>query len=81
MSDTIPKTFLTAAEAADYLGIAKITQYTYTSKRLIPYYKSRRKIYIKISDLDDFVLNERNRVKSIREIEDEAKQYDRLRGC
>ena len=60
MENGTPKTFLTAEEAATYLGIAKITLYTYTSKRIIPYYKSRRKIYIKISDLDEFILNEAN---------------------
>lgn len=70
------KTFLTAEEAADYLGIAKITLYTYTSKRVIPYYKSRRKIYIKLVDLDEFILNENNRVKSTRELQQEAKGYD-----
>ncbi len=72
-----PRQFLTAEEAATYLGIAKITLYTYTSKRIIPYYKSRRKIYIKLSDLDDFILRDQNRVKSIEEIEGEAKQYER----
>ena len=71
------KAFLTAEEAAAYLGIAKITLYTYTSKRIIPYYKSRRKIYIKLADLDDFILRDQNRVKSVEEIEREAKQYER----
>lgn len=73
-----PKQFLTAEEAADYLGIAKITLYTYTSKRVIPYYKNRRKIYIKLTDLDDFVLNESNRVKSNAEIEQEVKLYGQI---
>jgi excisionase family DNA binding protein len=72
-----PRQFLNAEEAAAYLGIAKITLYTYTSKRIIPYYKSRRKIYIKLADLDDFILRDQNRVKSVEEIEGEAKQYER----
>ena len=72
-----PRQFLTAEEAAAYLGIAKITLYTYTSKRIIPYYKSRRKIYIKLADLDDFILRDQNRVKSVEEIEREAEHYER----
>jgi len=75
-SNNSPKQFLTSEEAAAYLGIAKITLYTYTSKRIIPYYKSRRKIYIKLADLEDFILNDRNRVKTIQEIAEEADQYD-----
>jgi len=77
MENGTPKTFLTAEEAATYLGIAKITLYTYTSKRIIPYYKSRRKIYIKISDLDEFILNEANRIMPASEIESQAELYDR----
>ncbi len=77
MEERANRTFLTAEEAAAYLGIAKITLYTYTSKRIIPYYKSRRKIYIKLADLDDFILRDQNRVKSVEEIEREAKQYER----
>lgn len=76
MKDEKKKEFLTSEEAANYLGIAKITLYTYTSKRIIPYYKSRRKIYIKISDLDEFILNEANRIMPASEIESEAELYD-----
>jgi len=76
MKDSIPKAFLTTEETAAYLGIAKITLYTYTSKHILTYYKSRRKLYFKISDLDDFVLNDNNRVKSKSEIENESKKYD-----
>jgi len=77
MMETETKTFMTAEEAAEYLGIAKITLYTYTCKRIIPYYKSRRKIYIKLVDLDEFILGEGNRVKSLREIEKEAEDYEK----
>ena len=68
--------FLTSDEAAEYLGIAKITLYTYTHKRIIPFYKSRRKIYFKLEDLENYVLNSKNRIKSIAEIEEEAAIYD-----
>ncbi len=73
------KIFLTTEEAAEYLGIAKITLYTYTSKRVIPFYKTRRKIYFKIEDLENYVLNSENRVKSAEEIDQEASRYDSAR--
>lgn len=73
------KIFLTTEEAAEYLGIAKITLYTYTSKRVIPFYKTRRKIYFKIEDLENYVLNSKNRVKSAEEIDQEASRYDSAR--
>lgn len=72
------KPFLTAEEAAEYLGIAKITLYTYTCKRIIPYYKTRRKIYFKIEDLDNYVMNNDNRIKSTEEIEKEATRFESL---
>ncbi len=68
--------FLTAAEAAEYLGIALVTLYTYTSRRVIRYYKTRRKIYFRVEDLDAFVLNDGNMVMSREEIAQEAASYD-----
>lgn len=73
------RSFLTADEAAEYLGIAKITLYTYTSKRVIPFYKTRRKIYFKVEDLENYVLNSNNRIKSTEEIYQEADRYDATR--
>jgi len=63
--------FLTLEEASDYLGLKKSTLYLYTHKRVIPFYKPRgRKVYFKISDLNNFL--EQGRVKTQEEIEQEA---------
>lgn len=67
------KPFLTLPEAAEYLGISKNTLYGYTSKQIIPFHKVRgRKIYFKISELDNFVLNSNNRHSSQEEIQEKA---------
>ena len=59
------KPFLSIDEASQYLGISKNTLYSYTSKGILPFYKmQRRKIYFRIEDIDEFVLNEKNRMKS-----------------
>lgn len=70
--NTIQKSFISLDEASVYLGIKKSTLYSYTHNRIIPFYKPRRKIYFKIEDLDNFVLNETNHCKSTTEIEAEA---------
>jgi len=65
--------FLTMDETSEYLGLSKATLYGYTHKKLIPYYKiQNRKIYFKIEDLDNFVLNTQNKCKSQFEIKQEA---------
>jgi excisionase family DNA binding protein len=67
------KPFLTVPEAAEYLGISENTLYGYTSKRVIPFHKVRgRKLYFKIEDLDNFVLNSKNRHSCQEEIEERA---------
>lgn len=67
------KPFLTMDEACKYLGISKATAYGYTSKGILPHYKlQNRKLYFKTDELNKFVLNEKNRVKSVKEIESEA---------
>jgi len=55
--------FISLDEASRYLEISKSTLYRYISKELIPGYKvNNRKIYIKIDDLNNFVLDKKNRV-------------------
>ncbi|NLW18868.1 MAG: helix-turn-helix domain-containing protein [Candidatus Cloacimonetes bacterium] len=68
--------FLTAEETAEYLGIALPTLYSYTSKRVLPYYKNRRKLYFKLDELNAFVLNSSNRVESREELEEKASAYE-----
>jgi len=75
-TDGTEKKFLSSTEAALYLNIALPTLYSYTSRRIIPFYKSRRRIYFKIEDVDNFILN--NRIKSTAEIEQEATRYEAL---
>ena len=70
----IPKApFLTMQEASEYLGLSKATLYVYTSKHFIDFYKvQNRKNYFKIEDLNNFVLNNQNKCKSVAEIKLEA---------
>ena len=70
---TITRSFLPLEKACEYLSLSKATLYSYTHKRVIPFYKPRgRKVYFKIEDLDNFILNETNRCKSVAEIQEEA---------
>lgn len=63
------KPFLTIDEASDYLVISKATLYGYTSKNIIPFYKLQdRRLYFKISDLDEWILSAKNRNRSNDEI-------------
>ena len=56
------KPFLGMDEAAEYLGISKAALYVYTSKGRIPFYKLYgRRNYFSVRDLNEFVLNEKNR--------------------
>ena len=65
--------FFDIDEASKYLKIPKNTLYGYTSKRIIPFYKLQgRRLYFTIDDLDRFVLNSKNRVSSIEEIDEKA---------
>lgn len=78
-SQAASKPFLTSVEAAEYLGIALITLRTYCCKRFIPYYKTRRKVYFKLEDLDNYVMNNANRVLSTEEIQRQATRYEASR--
>jgi len=70
------KKYLTTLEAAKYLSISKYTLDSYACKNIIPYYKpqNRHRYYLK-EDLDNFVLNNENRVKSKDEIEADASSW------
>jgi len=68
--------FLSFEEACEYLSVKPATLYSYTSKRILRFYKvNGRKIYFLKEDLVNFVINDRNLVKSQRQIEEEAKQH------
>jgi len=64
------KPFLTIDEASEYIGLSKNTIYRYVSMNIINHYKLQgRKLYFRIHDLDDFILNEKNKIFNTREIE------------
>lgn len=65
------KDILSIEEAASYTGLKKSYLYKLCSERKIPHYKNSGKMLrFKKVDLSEFQL--RNKVKSYREIEDEA---------
>ncbi len=65
--------FLTLDEASKYLKLSKNTLYGYTSKSLIPHFKiQNRKIYFKIDDLNNFILNQKNKIRSMQELAEEV---------
>ncbi len=67
------KPFLNIVEASEYLKLPKATLYSYTSRGIIPYHKlNDRRVYFSIEDLNEFILNKKNRYKSNSEIEAEA---------
>jgi excisionase family DNA binding protein len=70
--DRPPRPFLNHTEAAKYLGVPKSVLYTLCSKKKIKYFKRGKRSYFKISDLDDFILNERNRIRTQEELESET---------
>ena len=67
--------FLTVKEAAEFLGLAIQTIYQLSHYREIPHYKPNgKRIYFKKSDLIDYVLNDKNLIKSDKQIEQEVIQ-------
>ena len=67
------KPFLNLEEASNYLRIPKGTLYKYTCKKVLPHHKIQgRKVYFSIDDLNDFILNKKNRISSRKEIEIDA---------
>ncbi len=62
--------YLTLNQASNYLGLSRSTLYSYTHKKVIPFYKIRRKLLFKVEELNNFIEN--HRVKTQSEIETEA---------
>ncbi|MBQ6201483.1 MAG: helix-turn-helix domain-containing protein [Prevotella sp.] len=67
----VEKRFMTATEAAQYLGITRGYVYKLTCKKKIPFYSptGRHILFLK-NELDEWVLN--NRVSTNKEIEGQA---------
>jgi excisionase family DNA binding protein len=67
------KKFMDLSEACEYLKLKPATLYSYNVNRVIPFYRLRgRKIYYRIEDLDNFIMNDANLIKSNDQIEAEA---------
>ena len=54
-----PKEILTVNDAANLTGLAKQTIYTKVSRREIPHYKAKRKVYFKRTELIEWMLGEK----------------------
>lgn len=62
------KPFINLQEATKYLNVTRHTIYGWTSKNKIPYYKAGRKIYFSIDELNNWILNKDNKIRSMDEI-------------
>lgn len=56
------KPFMTMDEASAYTGIPKNTLYQYTSENRLPFHKNGKRVFFKVTDLNRFVLNDKNRI-------------------
>ena len=59
------KPFLNLDEASDYLGLSKHSIYSFTSRGVIPHYKTGRKIYFSIDELNNWILNKDKKIWSM----------------
>jgi len=66
------KPFMDIGETAKYLGISINTLYAWNNENRIAYYKpDGKKNYYKLEDLENYVLNDKHRVKSHEEFKTE----------
>ena len=56
--------FLNTMQASEYLGFSINTIRKYTSKKLLTHYKVGKMCYFTTTDLDNFVINGKNKIKS-----------------
>lgn len=66
-------TILSVEQASKYLNLAKQTLYGFTSKNEIPFFKRGKKLYFKKSDLEQWLLE--GKQKTLKEIQQEAIQH------
>jgi len=62
------KPFMDLQQATKYLNVTKNTIYAWTCKSEIPHYKSGRKIYFSVDELDNWILNKNKKIKIMDEI-------------
>jgi excisionase family DNA binding protein len=65
--------FLTVDETAKFLNLSVPTIYSKVARRELPYMKRGKRLYFARKDLETYLQG--GRVKTVREIEDEAYQY------
>ena len=65
--------FLTVDETAKFLNLSVPTIYSKVGRREIPFMKRGKRLYFARKDLETYLQG--GRVKTVREIEDEADQY------
>lgn len=58
-SEKNENSFLTVAEAAQHLNLARQTVYGYTSQRIIPFIKKGKKLYFEREALDNWLASGR----------------------
>lgn len=74
IKENLRKPFLTLEELCQYIGVTKHTLYMWNSKNKIPYYKPEGKIvFYKLEDVDAYILDPKNRIKSHKEIATEVR--------
>ena len=65
--------FLTVKETAKFLHLSVPTIYSKVSRRELPFIKRSKRLYFAKGDLEDYLKD--GRVKTVREIEEEADQF------
>jgi len=65
--------FLTVEQTAEFLTLSVPTIYSKVSRRELPFMKRTKRLYFAKSDLEDYLKD--GRVKTVREIEEEADQF------
>jgi len=72
----IERPFMSLSEAVVYTQFKRASLYHFCHLRILRFFKVRnRKVFFLKADLDDFILNENNLVKSNKMIEEEAAKH------
>lgn len=83
MSSEKKRKYLTLSETADYLKISKSYLYKLTSSNKIDFFKTGKKIYFKLEDLDEHISNNLIKAKMTPHEDDDitsmAKEYRKKR--
>ncbi len=71
--ETSTDEIFTIEKVAKYLCLSVPTIYGYVHKRQIPHYKLEKRLYFKKNDILEWI--DKNKIKTIKEIEDEASNF------